>query len=74
MSPQVPFVSADDDDTLSLAEVARKLNVSETTLSDLIRSGEFPGFKVGRQWRIWRSDLQLWQRGQWKPSQGSAQG
>ena len=39
-------------------EVARYLRVAPQTVYRLLRCGECPGVKVGRQWRVRRSDLE----------------
>jgi excisionase family DNA binding protein len=45
---------------LTLAEAAGLLQVSIRTLQRMIRSRKLPAFKVGGQWRIRESQLQLW--------------
>jgi excisionase family DNA binding protein len=41
-------------------EVISVLRVNARTLYRLIRSGDFPAVRVGRQWRFRRSDLEAW--------------
>jgi excisionase family DNA binding protein len=41
-------------------EVIAFLRVNARTLYRLIRSGDFPAVRVGRQWRFRRSDLEAW--------------
>lgn len=48
------------DDVLTLEELATFLKVSETTTYSLVRSGELPGRKVGREWRFVRSQILAW--------------
>ncbi|WP_189642015.1 helix-turn-helix domain-containing protein [Deinococcus piscis] len=48
------------DDVLTLEELATLLKVSETTAYSLVRSGELPGRKVGREWRFVRSQILTW--------------
>lgn len=47
-----PFMTSD--------EVISVLRVNARTLYRLIRSGDFPAVRVGRQWRFRRSDLEAW--------------
>lgn len=54
------------DDLLDIASVAEYLGVSERTIYNKVRSGELPAFKVGRLWRIRRSDLDGWIEGRRK--------
>lgn len=45
--------------TLTVAEVANTLRVSEDTVRDLSEKGEIPGaFRVGAQWRFSSTRLQ----------------
>jgi len=39
-------------EVLSIKEVAQYLNVGVQTAYKLVRSGELPGVKVGREWRV----------------------
>ncbi len=48
------------DEMLDIATVARYLGVSERTVYDRVRSGEIPAVKVGRLWRVRRTDLEGW--------------
>lgn len=45
------------DELLTVAEVAETLRVSTMTVYRLVRSGEIPAVRVGRNYRIRRSDL-----------------
>lgn len=42
---------------LTVAEVARYLRVSETTVWRWCTSGKLPAFRIGRSWRVRRTDL-----------------
>lgn len=44
-------------ETLTVAEVATLLKLSEATIKNLAAKGELPGIKVGRSWRFRPSDL-----------------
>lgn len=45
---------------LKTEEVLGCLKVTPRTLYRLIRAGELPAVRVGRQWRFRRSDLENW--------------
>ena len=45
------------DAVMTLEEAAEFLKVSETTVYQLVRSGELKARKVGREWRILKSQL-----------------
>ena len=46
-----------DHEFLTVEEAARYLRVNPQTVYRLLRCGDCPGFKIGRQWRIRRTDL-----------------
>lgn len=48
------------DEVLTLEELAAYLKVSETTAYALVRSGDIPGRKVGREWRFFRARVVEW--------------
>ena len=45
---------------LSVTEAAEALNVSRPTVYQLMRSADFPAFRVGRRTLISRSGLERW--------------
>ena len=45
---------------LTTEEVLGYLKVNPRTIYRLIRSGELPAIRIGRQWRFRRSDLNEW--------------
>jgi excisionase family DNA binding protein len=45
---------------LTIEEVLGYLKVTSRTIYRLIRSGELPAMRVGRQWRLRRRDLDVW--------------
>lgn len=51
------------DEVLTLEELAVYLKVSETTAYALVRGGELPGRKVGREWRFLKASVLEWLRG-----------
>jgi excisionase family DNA binding protein len=45
---------------LSTDEVLTYLKITPRTIYRLIRSGELPAVRIGRQWRFRRTDLDAW--------------
>lgn len=45
---------------LTTEEVLGCLKVNPRTIYRLIKSGELPAVRIGRQWRFRRSDLEEW--------------
>jgi excisionase family DNA binding protein len=45
---------------LNVDEAAAILRVHPVTVRSMFKSGELPGFKAGREWRISRSALAGW--------------
>ena len=45
---------------LTTEEVLGYLRVTPRTIYRLIRSGELPAIRIGRQWRFRRTDLDAW--------------
>jgi len=48
------------DEVLTLEDLAVLLKVSDTTAYALVRSGDLPGRKVGREWRFLKSRVYAW--------------
>ncbi|MFT9497914.1 helix-turn-helix domain-containing protein [Anaerosolibacter sp.] len=42
---------------MTVSEVAEYLKISEVTTYKFVQEGKIPGFKIGRHWRVKRSDL-----------------
>ena len=42
---------------LDLKEVAEYLGLNKRTVYNLVRKGEIPGTKIGRQWRVRKENL-----------------
>jgi excisionase family DNA binding protein len=49
---------------LTTDEVLDYLKVNPRTIYRLIKAGEIPAIRIGRQWRFRRSDLDAWIDGQ----------
>jgi excisionase family DNA binding protein len=45
---------------LTTDEVLGYLNTTPRTIYRLIRNGELPAIRIGRQWRFRRADLDRW--------------
>jgi len=49
-----------EDQVLTIADVAKRLQVSEKTISRMLQEGTIPGFKVANQWRFHPTDFERW--------------
>ncbi|GMV48675.1 helix-turn-helix domain-containing protein [Nitrospirales bacterium NOB] len=47
---------------LTVAETCRYLKISPRTLYRYIQERQLPGFKLGKEWRFARTDLERWLR------------
>lgn len=47
---------------LTVAETCRYLKITPRTLYRYIRNRRLPGFKLGKEWRFVRADLEQWIR------------
>lgn len=50
------------EEILTAQEVATELKTSVETVKRLLRKHEMPGFKVGIEWRVNRSELEEWKK------------
>ena len=57
MSAVAAAPAPEDAQTIGIAEVARIYGVSRDTVYLKARAGEIPGFKFGRTWRFWPSEV-----------------
>jgi excisionase family DNA binding protein len=46
-----------ESEIMTVSEVAEYLKISEVTTYKFVQEGKIPGFKIGRHWRVKRSDL-----------------
>jgi excisionase family DNA binding protein len=53
---------ADPEAFLTPAEVQARLRITVKTLYRLIGEGRLPAVRIGRQWRVRPSDLDMWLR------------
>ena len=47
-------------DWLSVADICEYMDVSPFVVTRVLRSGELPAVKMGREWRIARNDFEDW--------------
>jgi excisionase family DNA binding protein len=47
---------------MTAAETCRYLKITQRTLYRYLRSRQIPAFKLGKEWRFVRSDLEQWIR------------
>jgi len=45
---------------LTVADVCEYMDVSTFVVTSMLRSGEVPAVKFGREWRIAREDFEVW--------------
>jgi excisionase family DNA binding protein len=53
-------MSLNEHSFLTTEEVLTYLKVNPRTIYRLIRTGELPAVRIGRQWRFRRADLDMW--------------
>lgn len=51
-----------NDELLTAAETCRYLKIAPRTLYRYIQERRMPAFKLGKEWRFVRSDLEQWLR------------
>lgn len=56
------MAASTQNDLLTVAESCRYLKVTPRTLYRYIQDRYMPAFKLGKEWRFVRSDLDLWLR------------
>lgn len=49
--------SIKDDEIMTVSEVATYFKISEVTTYKLVQEGKIPAFRIGRHWRVKKSDL-----------------
>lgn len=57
------MMSASQGRILTVAQAAKRLQVSERTLCDWLRTGKIPGRKIGKVWRMSEDALEDFLRG-----------
>lgn len=61
-----------DKEWLSVADICEYMDVSAFVVTRLLRSGELPAVKFGREWRVARQDFEDWLNAQRESSQEEA--
>ena len=56
-------------DWLSVADICEYMEVSTFVVTRVLRSGELPAVKMGREWRVSRTDFEDWLNAQRLASQ-----
>lgn len=49
--------SAKENEIMTVTQVANYLHISEVTTYKLVQQGKISAFKIGRHWKVQRSDL-----------------
>lgn len=49
-------------DFLTVEEVATELRLSDATIKRMLRSKAMPGYKIGGEWRIDKTEYEEWKR------------
>ncbi len=57
---------------LTVSQAAQMLNVDRKTVSRHLNRGKLPGAKIGSLWRLPRTELEAYLRGEWKPTRDRA--
>ena len=57
---------------LSVADICEYMDVSTFVVTSVLRSGELPAVKFGREWRVSRDDFEAWLNEQRRLSQEQA--
>jgi excisionase family DNA binding protein len=52
---------------MTAEETCRYLKITPRTLYRYLRSRQIPAFKLGKEWRVVRSDLEQWIRDRTRP-------
>ena len=58
-----------DKEWLSVADICEYMEVSTLVVTRVLRSGELPAVKMGREWRVARTDFEDWLNAQRLASQ-----
>jgi len=50
-------MNLEESEIMTVSEVAEYFKISEVTTYKFVQEGKIPAFKIGRHWRVKRSDL-----------------
>jgi len=56
----MPDIHLTDIDFLTSAEVAEKLKLNQQVVVRKLQTGEIPGYKIGKDWRVAENQLMAW--------------
>ena len=57
---------------LSVADICEYMDVSAFVVTSVLRSGELPAVKFGREWRVAKQDFEVWINSQRRPAAESS--
>jgi len=57
---------------LSVADICEYMDVSTFVVTSVLRSGELPAVKFGREWRVAKEDFEAWLNEQRRSTRSSA--
>lgn len=63
--------AAQKSELMTVEETCRYLKITPRTLYRYLRSRQIPAFKLGKEWRFVRSDLEQWIRERTRPAVNS---
>jgi excisionase family DNA binding protein len=52
----------EEEEFLTLAEIAKRLKIKEFTVRDWVRKGQLPGYKFGKTYRVKKKDYEEWEK------------
>ena len=56
---------------LSVADICEYMDVSTFVVTSMLRSGELPAVKFGREWRVAKEDFEAWLNAQRRSGRAS---
>ena len=56
-------------DVMTVDDAAQYMQLDASTIRELLRNGQLPGKKVGRVWRLLKTEIDAYLRGEWKQHQ-----
>ncbi len=65
------MAAAQKSELMTVEETCRYLKITPRTLYRYLRSRQIPAFKLGKEWRFVRSDLEQWIRERTRPAVNS---
>ena len=53
-------------DVMTVDDAAQYMQLDASTIRELLRNDQLPGKKVGRVWRLLKTEIDAYLRGEWK--------